>query len=100
MIKDEDDETGLPKVLHEGGYFEITSASLEDRLRMYYRIKRDWWFDKKVAWVVFSNFDDESVYQTAERLLRVVREQERFNSKDSLIGKYPPKRLGKTGEGI
>lgn len=97
MIKDEDDETGLPKVLHEGAYFEITRASLDNCLRIYYRIKRDWWFDKKVAWVVFSDFDDDSVYRAAERLLRVVREQERFNRKDSLIGKYPPKSLNKTG---
>lgn len=95
-----DNATGLPVVPHEGGYFEITRASLEGRLRMYYRIKRDWWFDKRVAWVLLSSFDDESVYQTVERLLRVVQEKECTSRADELIGKYPPKRLGRTGEGI
>lgn len=90
-------ETGLPEVLHEGAYFEITPASSEGRLRMYYRIKRDWWFDKKVAWVVLSSFDDESVYRAAERLLCAVEEQQRSSRMDELIGKYPPKSLNKTG---
>lgn len=97
MKHKKDEATGLPEPLHEGGYFQITRAATPENLRLYYRIKRNWWFDRTVDWVLLRDCDELYVYAQVARLLDNVAAFAEPDKMKCLIGKYPPKRLGKEG---